>query len=97
VTLKTIVAALREGDPLYLLPDMDFGVKDSLLVPFYGVSAGYEVQVMPAWNGFSSDDLVADTARMDAHLQSYIDTIPDQYFWLHKRFKAPQPGVAEVY
>ena len=96
MTLKTIVAALREGDPLYLLPDMDFGVEDSLSVPFYGVSAGYEVQVMPAWNGFSSDDLVADTARMNAHLQSYIDTMPAQYLWVHKRFKARLPGVAEA-
>lgn len=122
--VKTIVAALRAGDPLYLLPDMNFGVEDSLFVPFYGVPAatvpslsrfaklgrakvvpvitrmtptGYEVQVMPAWSGFPSDDLVADTARMNAHLQSYIDTMPDQYFWVHKRFKARPPGVAGVY
>jgi len=35
--VKPIVAALREGQPLYLLPDMDFGAKDSVFVPFYGV------------------------------------------------------------
>lgn len=122
--VKTIVAALRAGDPLYLLPDMNFGAEDSLFVPFYGVPAatvpslsrfaklgrakvvpvitrmtpvGYEVQVMPAWSGFPSDDLVADTARMNAHLQSFIDTMPDQYFWVHKRFKVRPPGVAGVY
>lgn len=122
--VKTIVAALRAGDPLYLLPDMNFGVQDSLFVPFYGVSAatvpslsrfaklgrakvvpvisrmtpaGYEVQVMPAWSGFPSDDLVADTALMNARLQSYIDTMPEQYFWVHKRFKSRPPGVDGVY
>jgi KDO2-lipid IV(A) lauroyltransferase len=32
--VKPIVAALREGQPLYLLPDMDFGPDDSVFVPF---------------------------------------------------------------
>jgi len=35
--VKAIVAALRAGEPLYLLPDMSFGVEDSAFVPFYGV------------------------------------------------------------
>ncbi|MGH8035555.1 MAG: lysophospholipid acyltransferase family protein, partial [Lysobacterales bacterium] len=35
--VKPIVAALREGQPLYLLPDMDFGPEDSVFVPFYGI------------------------------------------------------------
>ena len=122
--VKTIVAALRAGDPLYLLPDMNFGPEDSVFVPFYGVSAatvpslsrfaklgrakvvpvvtrmtrrGYEVQVMPSWPGFPSDDVVADTALMNLRLQSFIDTMPDQYFWMHKRFKDRPPGVPPVY
>jgi KDO2-lipid IV(A) lauroyltransferase len=37
--VKQIVAALRAGDPLYLLPDMSFGTEGSVFVPFYGVSA----------------------------------------------------------
>ena len=37
--VKPIVAALREGQPLYLLPDMDFGPDESVFVPFYGVQA----------------------------------------------------------
>ena len=36
--VKPIVAALREGQPLYLLPDMDFGPDESVFVPFYGIS-----------------------------------------------------------
>lgn len=36
--VKAIVAALRDGQPLYLLPDMDFGPDESVFVPFYGVS-----------------------------------------------------------
>jgi len=122
--VKTIVAALRGGDPLYLLPDMNFGVQESVFVPFYGVSTatvpslsrfarlgrakvvpvvtrltpqGYTVEVLPAWSDFPSDNLLADTARMNACLQSYIDTMPEQYYWVHKRFKDRPAGEANVY
>jgi len=122
--VKSIVAALRAGDPLYLLPDMNFGPHESVFVPFYGVSAatvpslsrfaklgrakvvpvitrltraGYSVEVLPAWSDFPSDDATADTARMNAELQTYINTMPEQYYWLHKRFKDRPPGEADVY
>ena len=58
---------------------------------------GYEVQVMPSWLNFPSDDVAADTALMNLRLQSYIDTMPDQYFWVHKRFKDQPPGAPVVY
>lgn len=35
--VKAIVTALRQGQPLYLLPDMDFGAEESVFVPFYGI------------------------------------------------------------
>jgi KDO2-lipid IV(A) lauroyltransferase len=37
--VKHIVAAVRAGEPLYLLPDMNFDPSESLFVPFYGVPA----------------------------------------------------------
>jgi KDO2-lipid IV(A) lauroyltransferase len=37
--MKPIVAALRAGEVLYLLPDMNFGPEESIFVPFYGVPA----------------------------------------------------------
>lgn len=37
--VKAIISALRQGEALYLLPDMNFGVEDSIFVPFYGVPA----------------------------------------------------------
>ena len=36
---KPLVAAVRAGKPLYLLPDMNFDPSESLFVPFFGVSA----------------------------------------------------------
>ncbi|WP_223904603.1 LpxL/LpxP family acyltransferase [Rhodoferax lithotrophicus] len=122
--VKTIVSSLRQGDVLYLLPDMNFGPHESLFVPFYGVQAatvpslsrfaklgrakvvpvvtrmtdqGYEVQVLPAWDNFPTDDLQIDTALMNTRLQSYIDTMPEQYYWVHKRFKDRPAGEADLY
>lgn len=122
--LKPIVAALRAGEVLYLLPDMNFGPQESIFVPFYGVPAatvpslsrlarlgrakvvpvttrmtatGYEVLVHPAWSNFPTDDLEADTARMNLTLQDYIDAMPAQYYWVHKRFKTRPPGEPAVY
>ncbi len=36
---KPVLQALRAGEPLCLLPDMNYDPKDSVFVPFYGVSA----------------------------------------------------------
>jgi Kdo2-lipid IVA lauroyltransferase/acyltransferase len=122
--VKTIVSALRDGAPLYLLPDMNFGPEESVFVPFYGIAAatvpslsrfarlgrakvvpvvtrmtreGYEVEVKPSWSGFPTDDPVADTALMNRRLEEYIDTMPAQYYWVHKRFKSRPDGAPPVY
>lgn len=60
-------------------------------------SYGYEIQILPAWTDFPSGDLVADTALMNARLQNYIDTMPSQYYWVHKRFKDRPNGEAPPY
>ena len=57
---------------------------------------GYDVRVHPAWADYPSDDVTADTARMNAELQSWIDAMPEQYYWVHKRFKTRPPGAPSV-
>jgi KDO2-lipid IV(A) lauroyltransferase len=37
--LRPMVRAIREGRRLYFLPDMDFGDKDAIFVPFFGLPA----------------------------------------------------------
>jgi Kdo2-lipid IVA lauroyltransferase/acyltransferase len=122
--VRGLVAALRRGEPLYLLPDMNFGPEESIFVPFYGIQAatvpslsrfaklgrakvvpvvtkltatGYEVRVMPAWSGFPTDDVHADTALMNQRLQAWIDEMPEQYYWVHKRFKSRPAGEPPLY
>lgn len=37
--IKPIIRAMRAGRPFLMLPDMDFGRKESIFVPFFGVPA----------------------------------------------------------
>ncbi|HNZ91238.1 MAG TPA: lipid A biosynthesis acyltransferase [Acidovorax sp.] len=60
-------------------------------------STGYVAEITPAWEHYPSDDVEADTAQMNLRLQSYIDTMPGQYYWVHKRFKTRPAGEPSVY
>jgi KDO2-lipid IV(A) lauroyltransferase len=59
--------------------------------------AGYEVRILDAWENFPSKDVEADTALMNERLEGYIDGMPAQYYWVHKRFKTRPPGEPSVY
>jgi KDO2-lipid IV(A) lauroyltransferase len=37
--IRAAIVSLREGVPLYYLPDQDYGPRDALFVPFFGVPA----------------------------------------------------------
>ncbi len=58
---------------------------------------GYVAQLTPAWQDFPTDDAVADTARMNRELEHWINAMPEQYYWVHKRFKTRPEGEPSVY
>ena len=60
-------------------------------------ATGYDIEVLPAWTNFPTDDVQADTALMNERLAGWIDTMPSQYYWVHRRFKTRPPGEAPVY
>ncbi|ASK26964.1 lipid A biosynthesis lauroyl acyltransferase [Neisseria chenwenguii] len=51
----------------------------------------------PAWENFPSDDVLADTQRMNDFIEARAREIPEQYYWLHKRFKTRPEGEAGFY
>ncbi len=58
---------------------------------------GYAVRFLPAWTDFPTDDPVADARRMNAWIEAQILECPQQYFWVHKRFKTRPPGQPSLY
>jgi KDO2-lipid IV(A) lauroyltransferase len=59
--------------------------------------AGYRVEIGEPWADYPTDDVVADTARMNSWLEGVIRTMPEQYYWVHRRFKTRPPGEARPY
>ena len=59
--------------------------------------SGYGVRVSSLWGSFPSDDVQADTKRMNLELQSLIKQMPAQYYWVHRRFKTRPPGEPSLY
>jgi KDO2-lipid IV(A) lauroyltransferase len=118
------VRAMRKGMPFFYLPDMDFGERDTIFVPFFGFPAatitglsrlarlagavvvpviahmqddGYLIEIGEPWPGFPGESIQDDTRRMNAFIEAEVRKMPEQYFWLHKRFKTRPPGEKGVY
>lgn len=58
---------------------------------------GYVLTFYPAWENFPSGDEVADARRMNEFIEQRILEMPEQYFWLHKRFKTRPEGEESFY
>ena len=51
--IRGLIRLLRQGIPVYYLPDMDFGPKGAVFVPFFGVPAATlpsTAQIAQSWN-----------------------------------------------
>jgi KDO2-lipid IV(A) lauroyltransferase len=105
---------------------MDFGPRDAIFVPFFGVQAatidavprlaaltgaavvpvlieqkaagqGYRIRFLPQWENYPTRDFRADTLRMNRFIEDCVRATPEQYYWVHKRFKTRPPGEERIY
>jgi len=58
---------------------------------------GYEVRLLPALEDFPSADAVRDLERINKILEGWIREQPEQYLWIHRRFKPAQPDMPDPY
>ena len=61
------------------------------------VADGYEVEITPAWDNFPGESVEADTELVNRFIETQVLRMPEQYFWLHKRFKTRPPGEQRFY
>jgi len=57
----------------------------------------YRLWIQPPWSGWPSGDPAADAARYMQELEQVVRRHPEQYLWVHRRFKTRPPGEADVY
>ncbi len=58
---------------------------------------GYELRFYPPWENYPSGDNIADTRRVSEFIEQRVLEMPEQYFWLHKRFKTRPKGEKKFY
>lgn len=78
---------------------------NSVIIPLAGVwdeksgkYIGVNGQLIePARTGDRQKDIVETTARFTAEVEKLIRAYPDQWLWIHKRWKTRPPGEPELY
>jgi KDO2-lipid IV(A) lauroyltransferase len=123
--IKSMVRSLRQGTPVWYAPDQSYHLKQSALLPFFGVPAmtntatgtlaklgrakalpffprrlpegGYELIVLPPLEDLPSGDAIEDTRKYTAVLEDQVRRCPEQYFWVHRKFKNRPDSVPDAY
>ncbi|NHB97041.1 Kdo(2)-lipid IV(A) acyltransferase [Photorhabdus stackebrandtii] len=76
-------------------------LSDPAMIPFTPLrlpdGKGYELIIQPAVDGFPKDDEVKAAAFMNKVVEQEILQAPDQYMWLHRRFKTRPDGQPSLY
>jgi KDO2-lipid IV(A) lauroyltransferase len=59
--------------------------------------SGYRLKILPPLDDFPTDDEVRDTRRLVAVLEEFVRESPEQYWWIHQRFKGRPSSFGDVY
>ena len=58
---------------------------------------GYLLEFHPPLENFPGDDELENATRVNQVFERLIRHAPEQYFWLHRRFKLPRGAAGDVY
>lgn len=64
---------------------------------FDPVAKRYVVRLQPALQNFPTGDTHADLARLNATMEEHVRLAPEQYWWIHRRFKTRPEGEPAFY
>lgn len=122
---RQLIKNLRHGNVVWYAPDQDFGPKQSVFAPFFGVQAAtivgtariaelgraavipfahyrdennhYHLVIEAPLEGYPTGDDVADATRINHCIETAVAKQPDQYLWVHRRFKTRPEGEPGFY
>ena len=70
------------------------------VLPFFhqrNTDGSYSLEILPALENFPGEDSTVDTARIMATMEQLIRRAPEQYLWVHQRFKKTPDGQSTHY
>ena len=76
------------------------GMTNALVMPYFFErlpGGGYRGVIHPPLENFPTDDPVADTERFNRIIEAEVRRMPDQYLWIHRRFKGLSPDYPRYY
>jgi KDO2-lipid IV(A) lauroyltransferase len=114
--LRGLLRQLKKNRIVWYATDQDYGRKDIVFAPFFGVPAGsitatsriakssgcavvpfshfrrtdgpgYDIYFQPPLDNFPSGDDLTDATLANQTIENEIRRQPDQYLWMHRRFK----------
>jgi len=73
----------------------------ALVVPFFPQrldnNNGYKLTILPALENFPVGDELQDARRINEIIETQVKKAPEQYFWVHTRFKTRPEGEPPIY
>lgn len=114
--LRGLLRRLKSNRIVWYATDQDYGRKDIVFAPFFGIPAGsitatsriakssgcaivpfshfrrtdgigYDIYFQPPLENFPSGDDLTDATLVNKTIENEIRRQPDQYLWMHRRFK----------
>ena len=74
------------------------GCETVMMLPSYDSETGrYRVEITPVFEDFPGDDPVVALTRVNAVIEAFVRKFPEQYWWVHRRFKTRPPGEPPFY
>lgn len=124
--LRGLLRALKNNEIIWYAPDQDFGRKQAVFAPFFGVptatitatarlaklsgaavvgisyrrlpdNQGYCVRIHPPFAAYPSGDDLQDATTINAFIEAAVREAPEQYMWVHRRFKTRPEGDEHLY
>lgn len=74
-------------------------IKGACVQPFWPIRTdkGYSIRILDILDNFPSEDVLYDTTRCNKIIEAMIKTAPEQYIWMHRRFKTTPEGEKSRY